>query len=70
MATRSRKKTFLPPAPHIVSKKEKETLCVVLYTLSISDGNNSNHINHIYMEELKLHSMKAHDFHVLMPDSF
>ena len=66
MATRAGKKIFLPPAPHTLSKKEKEIFCVVLFTLKVPDGYSSNPRNHVSVEELKFHSMKAHDFHVLM----
>jgi len=59
------KKIFLPPAPHTRSKKEKETLCVVLFTLKVLDHYSSNPRIHISMEELKFHSMKSHDCHVL-----
>ena len=60
------KKIFLPPAPHTLSKKEKDIFCGVLFTLKVPDGYSSNPRNHISMEELKFHSMKAHDFHVLV----
>ena len=59
-------KKILPPAPHTLSKKEKETFCVVLFRLKVPDGYSSNPRNHISMEALKFHSMKAHDCHVLM----
>jgi hypothetical protein len=57
---------FLPPTPHTLSKKEKETLCVVLFTLKVPNGYSSNIRIHISMEELKFHNIKSHDFHVLM----
>ena len=53
-------------APHILSKKEKETLCVVLLTLKVSDGYSSNLGSHISMNKPKFQSMKEHDFHILM----
>ena len=59
-------KIFLPPAPHTLSKKEKKTLCHVLFMLKVLDGYSSNPKNHISMEELNFHGMKAHDFHVIM----
>lgn len=34
--------------------------------LKVPDGYNSNPKNHISMEDLKFHGMKAHDLHVLM----
>jgi len=60
------KKIFLPPTPHTLSKKEKEILCHVLFTLKVSDGYSSNPRNNVSMKHLKIYSMKAHDFHVLM----
>ena len=60
------KKIFLPPTPHTLSKKEKEIPCPVLFTLKVLDRYSSNPKNNVSMKDLKLHSMKAHDFHVLM----
>jgi len=60
------KKIFLPPAPHTLPIKEKQTLCHVLFMLKVPDGYNSNPKNHISMEDLKFHGMKAHDCPVLM----
>ena len=60
------KKIFLPPAPHTLSKKQKEILCGVLFTLKVLDGYSSNPKNHVSMKDIKLHSMKEHDCHVLM----
>lgn len=59
-------KIFLPPAPHTLSKKEKHTLCHVLFMLKVPNGYNSNPKNHISMEDLKFHGMKAHDCHFLI----
>ena len=66
MATRSRKKIFLPLAPDTLPKKEKETLCVVFFTLKVPHGYSSNPRSHIYMDYLKFHIMKIDDFHILM----
>ena len=52
------KKIFLPPTPHTLSKKEKETLCAILFTLKVPVGYSSNPRSHISMDELKFHSMK------------
>ena len=60
------KKIFLPPAPHTLSKKEKEILCRVLFMLKVPYGYSANPRNNVSMKYLNLHSMKAHDFHVLM----
>ena len=57
MATTKRKKNT--PAPHTLSKKEKEILCRVLFTLKVPDGYSSNPINNVSMKDLKLHSMEA-----------
>ena len=58
MATTKRKKNILPPAPHTLSKKEKEILCGVLFTLKARDGYSSNPRNHVSIKYIKLHSMK------------
>jgi hypothetical protein len=60
------KKKFLPPTPHTLSKKEKETLCYVLFTLKVLDGYSSNPRSHISIDELKFYSMKENYFHILM----
>ena len=59
-------KKILPPIPDTFSKKEKDILCHVLFTLKVPDGYSSNPRNHVSMKYLKLHSMKEHHFHVLM----
>jgi len=66
VARTKRKKNISSPAPHTLSKKEKEILCRVLFTLKVPDGYSSNPINNVSMKDLKLHSMKSHDCHVLM----
>ena len=66
MATTRRKKNIFPPTPHTLSKKEREILCGVLFTLKVQNGYSSNPRDHVSMKYIKLHSMKAHDFHVLM----
>jgi hypothetical protein len=38
MATRSWKRMFPPPTSHTLSKKEKETLCAILFTLKVPNG--------------------------------
>ena len=57
---------FLPPTPQNLSKKEKETLSVVLFTLKVNNGYISNIRIHISMEELKFQNTKSHDFNALM----
>ena len=49
MATRLGKKIFLPLATQTLSKKEKDTLCVVVFSLKVPYGYNSNHRSHIYI---------------------
>ena len=53
MATIKRQKIFLPPSPRTLSKKEKEILCGVLFTLKVLDGYSSNPINHVSMKDIK-----------------
>jgi hypothetical protein len=66
MSTRSGGEIFFPPAPHTPSKKEKETLCSILFTLKVPNGYRSNPRSHISMDKLKFYSTEEHDFHVLM----
>ena len=50
---------------HSFKKGERDSLWCFVHVKSL-DGYSSNPINHVSMKYLKLHSMKAHDFHVLM----
>ena len=66
MATISGKKKYFFHLHHTLSKKEKETLCAILFTLKVHDGYSSNTRSHISMDELVFNNMKSHYFHILM----
>ena len=53
MARSQGKKIYLPPTPHTLSKKEKETICHVIFMLKVPYGYNSNPKKNVSMEEIK-----------------
>ncbi|XP_058775331.1 uncharacterized protein LOC131649595 [Vicia villosa] len=63
---REGKRTFLPPAAHTLSRKEKKILCKVLHEVKVPEGYSSNIKSLVSMKDLKLKGLKSHDCHVLM----
>ena len=59
-------RTFLPPACHTLSKKEKRSFCECLQGIKVPQGYSSNIKRLISMDDLKLNGLKSHDSHVLM----
>ena len=59
------KRTFLPPAAHTLSRKEKKVLCQVLHEVKVPEGYSSNISNLVSMKDLMLRGLKSHDCHVL-----
>ncbi|XP_057443910.1 uncharacterized protein LOC130736075 [Lotus japonicus] len=59
-------KTYLPPACHTLSKKEKTSFCECLQGIKVPQGYSSNIKRLVSMKDLKLIGLKSHDFHVLM----
>lgn len=59
-------RTYLPPAPHTLTRLEKKKFCKVLYDLKVPDGYSSNVGNCISVEDCKISGLKSHDCHVLM----
>ena len=59
-------RTFLPPASHTLSKKEKKDFLTFLEGVKVPDGYCSNFRSLVSMNELKLIGMKSHDHHILM----
>ncbi|KAK9271777.1 hypothetical protein L1049_002141 [Liquidambar formosana] len=57
---------YLPPAPHMLSKTEKQIFCKRLANLKLPDGYSSNISNCISLEECKIVGLKSHDCHVLL----
>ncbi|XP_019168110.1 PREDICTED: uncharacterized protein LOC109163850 [Ipomoea nil] len=60
------KRTYLPPACHTLSKKEKTSFCACLNGVKVPSGYSSNIKKLVSMKDLKLVGMKSHDCHVLM----
>ena len=59
------KRTFLPPAAHTLSRKEKKVLCQFLHEVKVPKEYSSNISNLVSMKDLKLRGLKSHDCHVL-----
>ncbi|CAK8566392.1 unnamed protein product [Lathyrus sativus] len=63
---REGKRTFLPPAAHTLSRKEKKILCKVLHNVKVPEGYSSNIKSLVSLKDLKLKGLKSPDCHVLM----
>lgn len=59
-------RTYLPPAAHTLSKKEKTVFCKFLDGVKVPEGYSSNVRNLVSLKDLKLKSLKSHDCHVIM----
>jgi hypothetical protein len=57
---------FLPPVCYTLSKEEKLSLLGCLKSIKIPTGYPSNIFSKVSLQEMKLISMKSHDFHVLL----
>ncbi|XP_074337759.1 uncharacterized protein LOC141674958 [Apium graveolens] len=60
------KRTYLPPAPYTLSRKEKQTILASLYCMKLPYGHASNIRNCVSMINMKLYGLKSHDFHILL----
>ena len=60
------KRTYLPPAAYTLSRKEKQILCKFLSEVKVPEGYSSDIRRLVPMKDLKLKSLKTHDFHVIM----
>ncbi|XP_029128611.1 uncharacterized protein LOC109806195 [Cajanus cajan] len=60
------RRTYLPPACHTLSKKEKKSFCECLSSVKVPQGYSSNVKSLVSMQDLKLIGLKSHDCHVLM----
>ena len=58
--------TYLPPAAHTLSRKEKIAFCNFLRGVKVPEGYSSNIKNLVSMKDLKLIGQKSHDCHVIM----
>ena len=57
---------YLPPAPHSLSKVEKQVFCKRLSELKLPDGYGSNIGKCINVDECKIVGLKSHDNHILI----
>ncbi|XP_031095104.1 uncharacterized protein LOC115999390 [Ipomoea triloba] len=60
------KKTYLPPAAHTLSRKEKISFCECLRGVKVSQWYSSNISRLVNIQDLKLVGLKSHDCHALM----
>ncbi|KAL0544363.1 hypothetical protein IC582_019477 [Cucumis melo] len=66
----SEKKIFIPPACYTLTKKEKRCVLKTLSRIKVPEGYSSNIRNIVSMTDLKLNSLKSHDYHVLIQQLF
>ncbi|XP_074291434.1 uncharacterized protein LOC141618227 [Silene latifolia] len=59
-------RSYLPPAAHTLSKKEKMEFCQCLHGVKVPEGYSSNISNLVSIQDLKLTGLKSHDCHALM----
>ena len=60
-------RNYLPRACYTLSKEEKRKFCECLYGIKVPSGYSSNMKRFVSLNgELKLGSMKSHDYHVMM----
>ncbi|XP_031116564.1 uncharacterized protein LOC116020223 [Ipomoea triloba] len=60
------KKTYLPPAAHTLSRKEKISFCECLRGVKVPQWYSSNISRFVNIQDLKLVGLKSHDCHALM----
>lgn len=60
------KRTYLPPAPFTLSKKEKKIILSSLSNMKLPYGHASNIRNCVSMTDLNLYGLKSHDCHILL----
>ncbi|XP_074347390.1 uncharacterized protein LOC141686242 [Apium graveolens] len=60
------KRTYLPPAPYTLSRKEKQIILTSLYDMKLPYGHASNIRNCVSMIDMKLYGLKSHDCHILL----
>jgi len=58
--------TYLLPACHTLSRKEKQIFCQCLRSVKVPQGYSSNINSLVSMQDLKLVGLKSHDCHMLM----
>ncbi|XP_031127665.1 uncharacterized protein LOC116029765 [Ipomoea triloba] len=60
------KKTYLPPAAHTLSRKERISFCECLRGVKVPQWYSSNISRLVNIQDLKLVGLKSHDCHALM----
>ena len=60
------RKTYLPPACHIMSNDDKTNLLEVLQDVRVPDGYASNIFRCVRLNDRMISGLKSHDCHVLM----
>ncbi|XP_031116642.1 uncharacterized protein LOC116020298 [Ipomoea triloba] len=60
------KKTYLPPAAHTLSRKERISFCECLRGVKVPQWDSSNISRLVNIQDLKLVGLKSHDCHALM----
>ncbi|KAL0561366.1 hypothetical protein IC582_001791 [Cucumis melo] len=66
----SEKKICIPPACYTFTKEEKRCVLKTLSRIKVSEGYSSNIRNLVSKTDLKLNSLKSHDFHMLIQQLF
>ena len=59
-------RTYLPPAPYMLSLSRKKIFCKRLHDFKGPDGYCSNFKRFVSLEDCKVSGLKSHDYHVLM----
>ena len=59
-------RTYLPPTAYTLSRKEKNILCKFLSEVKVTEGYSWDIRRLVSMKDLKLKSLKTHDWHVIM----
>ncbi|XP_074299803.1 uncharacterized protein LOC141630971 [Silene latifolia] len=59
-------RSYLPPAAHTLSRKEKIEFCECLRGVKVPEGYSSNISTLVSMKDLRLIGLKSHDCHTLM----
>ena len=60
------RRTYLPPYAHTLSRKEKKLLCKFLSEVKVPERYSSDIRRLVYVKDLKLKSLKTHDFHFII----
>ncbi|KAL0546463.1 hypothetical protein IC582_016373 [Cucumis melo] len=59
-------RTYIPTACYTLSREVKYWFCKILSEINVQDGYSSNIRSLASLDDLKLNSLKSHDYHILM----